>query len=153
MDSVRLDHVALLVRNLDDAVNDYRSLLSILDPSQAAAVVLDGTDTDDGSIRWATFVSAGGGTVLQLIESSLPADKALLEKRGECIHHIAFHSTDVDGTIGRLAEIGVTPNRLGEHSEKPWLKWALIRSPRTHGATLEVAQAYRVVDGAWVPKQ
>src|SRR3989304_1663563 len=110
MPEMRLAHVSLLVRNRDEAVERWRKLLRILDPSQAERITY-GEGVEGGEhMRWATFVSEKpNGCQIQLFEA-LPEGGFLrktLDKRGEIVHHVAFLSSDADRTIDELRETGV----------------------------------------------
>ena len=149
---MRFDHVALLVRDLDSAVQDYVEILSVLDPEQVHEIVWNDGVVDGFNVRWATFVKHDGGVVIQLLESQVPNDQKLLEKRGECVHHLAFCSTDVEETVKQLADskIPLTSQRLSGSPDKPWLKWTFVHPRKAHGVLVEVSQQYKVENGDWV---
>jgi methylmalonyl-CoA/ethylmalonyl-CoA epimerase len=61
-----------------------------------------------------TFLDAGGGVSLQLVEpvrddSPLAAD---LAERGEGLHHVAFAVDDVAASAAGLADAGAPPVRV-----------------------------------------
>ena len=107
MPKMRFDHIAMLVHDLDAAVEKWRTMLEVLDPEQAGDVVY-GEGTENGEkMRWATFVKPGG-TAIQLFA---PAGedgflRKILAKRGEMVHHVAFLSSDVDATVQELRDRG-----------------------------------------------
>lgn len=81
MPKLKFDHIAFLVRDLDQAVRDYQQILSVLDPEHAQQIVWDEGEADGYKLRWATFVNPHG-TSIQFFESQHPADQKLLEKYG-----------------------------------------------------------------------
>lgn len=154
MPKVKFDHVALLVRNLEQAVQDYEEIFSVLD-SDISGIVWDEGLADGFRVRWATFVKSDGGTVLQFIQSDHPRDKKLLEKKGECVHHLAYCSTNVEQTAKSLIDAGIpiTHSEPVSPPDKPWLKWTFIPPAKAHGVLIEVATQYKVKDGKWVKEE
>jgi hypothetical protein len=149
----RLDHVALLVRSVEGAVKDYQDVLKVLDPENSVEIVWEDSIENGYKYRSATFVSKNGGTVLQLIESESPKDKELLSKRGECVHHLEFCSTDVEDSLVQLkaAKIPLVSDALSASADKPWHKSVLLSPQKTHGVLVKVASKYKVRNGKWVP--
>lgn len=152
MAKTRFDHIAFLVHNLEKAVNDYKDLLAVLDPDHSHDIVWDEGVVEGHKVRWATFVSPDGAPVLQFLESEIPRDKALLEKRGECVHHLAFCSTNVGETAQRLrdANIPLTSDKPYSPSDKPWLEWIFVHPRKAHGVLIEISKQYKVEDNHWV---
>jgi methylmalonyl-CoA/ethylmalonyl-CoA epimerase len=145
--------VAFLVRDLERAVQDYVEILNVLDPEQSQQIVWDEGLVEGFRMRWATFVKHNGSTVLQFLESELPRDRRLLEKKGECVHHLAYSSTDVAATVQRLSDAGIplVNETLTSPAGKPWLQWNFIHPRKAHGVLIEVSSQYQVRDGKWVP--
>lgn len=156
MPELRLDHVALLVRNLEEAAATWQKLLRILDPSQAERITY-GEGVEGGEhMRWATFVSEKpGGCQIQLFEPLTEGGflRKILDKRGEIVHHVAFLSSDVETTVGELRAAGVplVQEQNTSPDTMPWLKWNFVPPDYAHGILVEVAQRYRVEGEEWVP--
>lgn len=99
----RLDHVAILVRNLEQALIFYRDTLGIV-PS-------DIKDVPTEQVRIA-FLPLDGplGSQIELIEPT--ADNAsltkFLEKRGEGLHHICLEVDDIDEELQNLKAQGAS---------------------------------------------
>lgn len=64
MSSIHLDHVALLVRDLEQSVKDYQEFLAVLDPENSAEIVFSDGAENGHAYRSATFVSKNGKTVI-----------------------------------------------------------------------------------------
>lgn len=155
---LKLDHVSLLVRDLDQAIKDWQEVLSVLDPEQAKNVIRvdGGLDEDTGErMNWATFVNPEG-TSIQLFE---PAGEGgflnkVLDKKGEYVHHIAFTTTDIQQTMKDLQDKGIplTKDVLANPDKHPWLKWCFVTPKKAHGPLIEVARSYipDVEKGEWV---
>jgi methylmalonyl-CoA epimerase len=95
----RIDHVAIIVRNIEQALQFYRDTLGIV-PSAIKEVPSE-------QVRIA-FLPLGGpqGSEIELVEP-LNADSSLakfLEKRGEGLHHICLEVDDIDVTLQEMQE-------------------------------------------------
>jgi methylmalonyl-CoA/ethylmalonyl-CoA epimerase len=153
MPQLRFDHVALLVHDLDESVERWRSILQVLDPEEAAEVVY-GQGVENGErMRWATFVKPGGTAIQLFAPDGEGFLKKVLAKRGEIVHHLAFLSSDVDETVDQLREGGfpiLQDEQTGPDSY-PWLRWNFVPNSWSGGVLIEVAQRYQVSDGQWAP--
>src|SRR5690242_10769029 len=99
----RIDHVAIIVRNIEQALVFYRDTLGIA-PSEIKEVPTE-------QVRIA-FLPMGGpsGSEIELIEPTTP-DSSLskfLEKRGEGLHHICLEVDDIDAALAEMQEKGTT---------------------------------------------
>ena len=154
MPDMRFDHVALLVNDLDESVEKWRALLAVLDPEQAAEVVYGEGEENGEKMRWATFVKPGG-TAIQLFAPAGEGGflRKVLERRGEIVHHLAFLSSDVDGTVSQLREQGfpILQDEQTAPDTYPWLRWNFVPPDWSGGVLIEVAQRYQVDDGKWAP--
>lgn len=93
----RVDHVGILVSNLDEAIKLYEDCLG---------VVVDKIETVSEQGVRAAILSLAEGAKLELLEP-LPGSHLarVLEKRGEGLHHITFEVDDVDKELSRLSEL------------------------------------------------
>ena len=98
----RIDHVAIIVRNIEQALGFYRDTLGIT-PGEIKEVPTE-------QVRIAFLPMGGpGGSEIELIEP-LTADSSLtrfLEKRGEGLHHICLEVADIDAALAEMQEKGV----------------------------------------------
>ncbi len=97
----RIDHVAIIVRNIEQALVFYRDTLGIV-PSVIKEVPTE-------QVRIAFLPMGGpGGSEIELIEPTNP-DSSLakfLEKRGEGLHHICLEVDDIDASLAEMQEKG-----------------------------------------------
>src|SRR5215467_4733565 len=99
----RIDHVAIIVRNIEQALAFYRDTLGI-SPSEIKEVPSE-------QVRIAFLPLGGpGGSEIELIEPT-SADSSLvkfLEKRGEGLHHICLEVDDIDEALQEMREQGAS---------------------------------------------
>ena len=97
----RIDHVAIIVRDIEQALSFYRDTLGI-DPSEIKEVPSE-------QVRIAFLPMGGpGGSEIELIEPTT-ADSSLakfLEKRGEGLHHICLEVESIDAALTEMREKG-----------------------------------------------
>jgi methylmalonyl-CoA/ethylmalonyl-CoA epimerase len=145
-------HVCLLVEDLDQAVEDWTKILSVLDPGQLEERVVRYDDFEGGEdrMRWATFVSHHGAEI-QLMEPARDSPLGRrLAKHGEGVHHICFTTDDPEAVSRRLAEAGIeVSGDLNTDETMPWQRWNWVLPNSAHGTLVEVARPYKAVDGRW----
>jgi methylmalonyl-CoA epimerase len=97
----RIDHVAIIVRNIEQALTFYRDILGIT-PRAIKEVPTE-------QVRIAFLPMGGpGGSEIELIEPTNP-DSSLarfLEKRGEGLHHICLEVNDIDAALAGMQAKG-----------------------------------------------
>lgn len=153
MPSGPLAHICLMVKNLDQAIEDWRKILGVLDPGQLdePLVRYDDFEGGDDEMRWVTFVSDHGAEI-QLVE---PAPGTPLghrmDKVGEHVHHICFTTGDVPAAAQQLAASGLDVDSDNTYSDPnmPWQHWTWVLPSSAHGVLVEIARPYRAVEGKW----
>ena len=130
----RIDHVAIIVRNIEQALAFYRDTLGIT-PREIKEVPTE-------QVRIAFLPMGGpGGSEIELIEPTNP-DSSLarfLEKRGEGLHHICLEVDDIDAALVDMQAKGAPvldkqPRRAAEGR-------AIFLHPRgTNGVLLELVE-------------
>ena len=128
----QLDHVAIAVPSLDEAVPFYRDVLGL--------PFLYFEEVTDQKVRVACFDL--GGMRLELLQPTSedsPISK-FLASRGGGLHHLAFRTEDVQGELDRVRKEGVrlideTP-RIGAGN----MKIAFLHPKSTQGVLLELTQ-------------
>ncbi len=97
----RIDHVAIIVRNIEQALSFYRDTLGIT-PSEIKEVPGE-------QVRIAFLPMGGpGGSEIELIEPTTPDSSLVkfLEKRGEGLHHICLEVDDIDAALQEMQARG-----------------------------------------------
>lgn len=123
----RLDHVAVAVRDTEDALEYFCGHLRLEVVS---------TETISAPHVRLTYLDAGG-VFIQLVE---PLDDespiaAHLAEHGEGLHHIAFAVDDVPRTAASLADPGSPEVTVGSGRGRPS---AFVPGPIHHGVRVEV---------------
>ena len=94
---MKIDHVGIIVRDLDKAIRLYKDLLNL-------PVVLE----ENGGWRSAIlYTESGKLELMQPTEEEGPVGKALA-KRGEGIHHLAIEVDDVQAYLYKAQQLGLT---------------------------------------------
>ena len=98
----KLDHVGIVVNNLNESLPVYENILGVK-PVSIRAVPTQG-------VR-AAFFEVGNGVAVELIEplDSNTAVARFLERHGPGVHHICFEVDNVDNELGDMAEKGISP--------------------------------------------
>jgi methylmalonyl-CoA/ethylmalonyl-CoA epimerase len=130
----RLDHVAVLVRDTEEALRFYSGRLGLS--------VASSEEISTPHVRL-TYLDAGNAYI-QLVQP-LAVDSPLidwLEEHGEGLHHICFGVDDVAGTVGELsdpgAEIAIGTGR-GRVS-------SFVSATGSHGVRIECTEFVRAED-------
>ncbi len=130
----KVDHVAIAVPDLDEAIELYKSLLG-KGPEHLEEV-------EDQKVRAAFF--GIGETNLELLfptSPDSPISKFLEQKQGRGgLHHICIEVSDLEGHLKQLKAQGVrlideTP-RLGAHGKKI----AFVHPKATNGVLIELSE-------------
>jgi methylmalonyl-CoA epimerase len=97
----RIDHIAIIVRDIEQALLFYRDTLGIT-PGEIKEVPGE-------QVRIAFLPMGGpGGSEIELIEPTTP-DSSLtkfLEKRGEGLHHVCLEVENIDAALAEMQEKG-----------------------------------------------
>jgi methylmalonyl-CoA/ethylmalonyl-CoA epimerase len=94
---LKIDHVGILVADLDKAVKLYRDLLDV-------PVVLE---VNQGWISAIVKTDSGKLELMQPTDGNSSVGKALA-KRGEGIHHLAIDVDDVQGYLDKAEKLGLS---------------------------------------------
>jgi methylmalonyl-CoA epimerase len=128
----RFHHVAVVVKNLDEALEVYENLFGIK-PSKIEMMPQQG-------VKAAILPLAEGGEI-ELLEPVDPQGGVakFLESRGEGIHHICLEVENVDGELRNIADKGAQlidkQGRLGLAG-----KVGFIHPKSTKGVLIELVQ-------------
>jgi len=127
----RIDHIAIVVENLDAALAVYRDALGM--------TVTAVKEMPEQDVKMAFLPS--GDSEIELLEP-LHADSGIgkyLARRGEGLHHVCLEVDDIEATISDLKARGAqlideTPKQ-GAHG-----KIAFIHPKGAHGVLVELIQ-------------
>ncbi|HET8845874.1 MAG TPA: methylmalonyl-CoA epimerase [Ktedonobacteraceae bacterium] len=130
----RIDHVAIIVHNIEQALIFYRDTLGIT-PNEIREVPSE-------QVRIAFLPMGGpGGSEIELIEPTNP-DSSLarfLEKRGEGLHHICLEVADIETSLHEMQEKHVPV--LDQEPRQAAEGRAVFLHPKgTHGVLLELIE-------------
>lgn len=126
----RIDHIAIVVENLNNALQFFQETLGL---------ELEGTALEPEEHVTVAFMPVGDSEV-ELIEPD-ETDSGVaryLEKRGEGIHHICFEVTDLDAALTRLKDVGVELiNEDPVTNSRGW-RLAFVHPKAAHGVLIEL---------------
>lgn len=126
---LELDHVAVAVHSIKDAMRLYRDALG--------GEYLMGGDVDE-TWRWVQLRFPGGGKVELLEPLGDGFLKRFLEKRGEGLHHVTFKTDDITAAIAHVEGLGY--ELVDTSLDDPHWKEAFMRPSRSHGTLIQIAQ-------------
>jgi len=130
----RIDHVAIIVRNIEQALVFYRDTLGI-QPGEIKEVPSE-------RVRIAFLPMGGpGGSEIELIEPTSPDTSVAraLEKRGEGLHHICLEVDNIDEALQEMRDKGASV--LDEQPRIAAEGRAIFLHPKgTNGVLLELIE-------------
>lgn len=129
----RLDHIAIVVRDTDEALSFYRDTMGL--------PVLLSEEIKSGQVRL-THLDMGN-LHLQLVEP-LTDDHPLmnhLNENGEGLHHLCFETDNVKTTLDGLHERGLKPKSETPHDGPRGKKAGFIDPSTTRGVIWELTNS------------
>ena len=126
---LELDHVAVAVHSIRDAMTLYRDALG--------GEYLMGNNSTGGDWRWVQFRFPNGGKVELLEPLGDGFLSRFLEKHGEGLHHITFKTDDLAAAIEHVKGLGYELVDIDLES-KHW-KEAFLRPSGAHGTLIQLA--------------
>ena len=125
-----MDHIAVVVRDLDKALSFYRDALGL--------DVIERREVPEEQVEVASL--SMGYASIELVQP-LDAERGVarfLEKRGEGLHHICLTVDDITGALEQLRDAGadlITDEpRVGSDGRR----YAFIHPQSAHGVLLEL---------------
>jgi catechol 2,3-dioxygenase-like lactoylglutathione lyase family enzyme len=141
-----LDHVCILVNDIDDAIERYKNIIGVTAP-EVLEQPLDKSEQFAGKDRFASVVFRAGGEgcniqLLQPLNPESPLYKRL-EKYGEHIHHLGITSPHLEETVEQLKgkNVSLSGGELVVNKDDPSTRWTWILPKYAHGALIEVMDA------------
>jgi methylmalonyl-CoA/ethylmalonyl-CoA epimerase len=126
---LELDHVAVAVHSIRDALRLYRDALG--------GEYLMGGDAG-GTWRWVQLRFPGGGKVELLEPLGEGFLSRFLAKRGEGLHHVTFKTDDIRAAIAHVERLGY--ELVDVSLDDPHWKEAFMRPSGAHGTLIQIAQ-------------
>lgn len=99
MDLTHIEHIGIAVKNLEESIKYYEGVLGLKCYSIE--------EVAEQKVKTAFFKV--GQTKIELLESTDPEGPIgkYIEKKGEGIHHIAFHVNDLQSALDEANEKGI----------------------------------------------
>src|ERR1700730_18571478 len=99
MPSGPIAHISFLVKDLDQSIATWRTILGVLDPGQLEKQIVRYDEFDGGGdkMKWATFVSKHGVEIQLMQPDPVSHLGKRLAKHGDHVHHICITTPDVEG--------------------------------------------------------
>ena len=128
---MKIDHVAIAVKDLDAALDFYRDALG-LEVAERREVPAEGVEI--------AFLPMGESE----IELLRPLDEGnsigrFIAKRGEGIHHLCLRVDDIEAAVARLEAAGARmATEIRQHPDGT--RYAFIHPKSSHGVLIELYQ-------------
>ncbi len=127
----KIDHIAIVVENLDRALGVYRDALGM--------TVTDVREMPEQDVKMAFLPT--GDSEIELLEP-LSAESGIgryLAKRGEGLHHVCLEVDDIEATLADLKEKGA---QLIDEAPKQgaYGRIAFIHPKGAHGVLIELVE-------------
>lgn len=128
----KIEHIGIAVRNLDQAVSLYETILGVSCYKQEVV--------PDQQVRTAFFMV--GATKIELLESTDPEGPIgrYIEKRGEGIHHVAFSVDDLDARLKYYERMGIGLIDKKPRKGAEGLDIAFLHPKSTAGTLIEICE-------------
>lgn len=100
MKTLKVDHIGIAVKNIEEAAKVYVEVLGLQ---------LQGVETVEEQKVKVAFIPVGD-TEIELLESTSPEGPIakFIEKNGEGVQHIAFKVDDIEAAIAEMLEKGMS---------------------------------------------
>ena len=127
-----INHIGIAVKDLDASIETFRKIF-LFDEIHREIV-------ERQKVEIASFKV---GDIL--IELTAPTDETspiskFLEKRGECIHHVAFETDDVNKELERLSDKGIQLINQTATEGAHEMLIAFLHPKSTNGVLIEICQ-------------
>lgn len=131
MSIVGIDHVAIAVDNLDEAIENYDSLLDEEPRIE---------EVPEQGVRVAAFDL--GDSRLELIEpiESGNSVSKFLDREGEGLHHLALRTDSINQELSRANDLGITCIDSEAREGADGYRIGFLHPKDLNGALLELAQ-------------
>jgi methylmalonyl-CoA/ethylmalonyl-CoA epimerase len=128
----QIEHIAIVVQDLDAALRVYRDALGL--------PLLRVEDVPAEHVKVAFLQLPQGDGYIELVQPTA-ADTGIarfLDKRGEGIHHICFRVADIDAAMSQLTGSGMQTIEQEAHMGRHGQKYAFVHPKTAHGVLIEL---------------
>jgi methylmalonyl-CoA/ethylmalonyl-CoA epimerase len=132
MDTKKIEHIGIAVKNLDESVKYYENVFGL----KCYAV----EEVKDQKVRTAFFKV--GDTKIELLESTEPDGPIgkFIEKKGEGVHHIAFAVSGIDTSLAEISSKGIQLIDKQPRKGAEGLDIAFLHPKSTFGVLTELCE-------------
>ena len=132
MDITHIEHIGIAVKNLKVSIEYYEKVLGLKCYSIE--------EVSDQKVRTAFFKI--GQTKIELLESTDPEGPIgkFIEKKGEGIHHLAFHVNDLPGALKEAEDKGIKLIDPLPRKGAEGLEIAFLHPKSTNGVLTELCE-------------
>jgi methylmalonyl-CoA/ethylmalonyl-CoA epimerase len=132
MDITHIEHIGIAVKNLQDSIEYYEKVLGLK--------CYNIEEVADQKVRTAFFKV--GQTKIELLESTDPEGPIgkFIDKKGEGIHHLAFHVNDLQGALNEAKINGIGLIDTAPRKGAEGLKIAFLHPKSTNGVLTELCE-------------
>ncbi|MEJ5366492.1 MAG: methylmalonyl-CoA epimerase [Desulfosoma sp.] len=129
---LKVDHIGIAVKSIDEAAKIYHGLLGLPDHGRETV--------EEQKVTTAFFPV--GDTEVELLESTAPDGPVakFIEKKGEGVHHIAFRVDDIDAALEELKAKGVLLIDQTPRKGAGGARIAFLHPKATGGVLVELCQ-------------
>ena len=132
----RINHVAILIDDLESALSFWRDALGL---------TLSRVDDNSSEMAKVAFLPAGNSEIELVIPTSGDSGLARqLEKRGPGIHHICLEVDDIGGMIAHLKTKGVQLINQEPKVNEAGKKYVFIHPKSAQGVLVELYELPKV---------
>lgn len=125
-----VDHVAIVVRSLDEALSFYRDALGL--------TVTERREVPEEGVEIASLALANGSVELVRPLGSEGGIANFLDSRGEGLHHICLVVQDIAAAMKRLREAGALPVTDEPQVAADGTRYVFVHPKSAHGVLLEL---------------
>ena len=132
MNLTHIEHIGIAVNNLEESIKYYEGILGLKCYSIE--------EVKDQKVKTAFFKI--GQTKIELLESTEPEGPIgkFIEKKGEGIHHIAFHVNDLPNALKEAEEKGIRLIDTQQRKGAEGLNIAFLHPKSTNGVLTEFCE-------------
>ena len=130
MQPIKIDHVAVVVEDMDAALGFWRDALGL---------TVEKTESNGVEAVEVAFLPVGESTVELLLPTTVDSGIAkYLVKRGAGIHHLCLAVADIEMCMAQLAEKGIELINETPRVREDGIRYTFVHPKSTGGVLLEL---------------